>query len=472
MRHLSIQTKLLLSFVAVLLGAIVVSVIYYWYAYPRVRIELDEARRVERISALMEDHYIQNQTINGVGEALIRRLGSISGPPVPSQDNALPPTSVPIMLEGLEMIGADGTALIPFENYLIGDLVDEQFIEDAHAVRVEGEIIGYIVQESQDDFQLSYFSRASFIATVQVLSIAALLTIIVATGIAYILSRRLAQPIIALTQSTEQMAQGDLSISVPAESEDELGALTRSFNQMSADLDVAFENRKRMTAEIAHDLGNPLQVVYGYVEAMEDGILELTPERFETVVVELERLKLMIDDLNLLAQADAKTLQLEIGAVDVAQLLTHMQESYTPLAQADSVEINIEQTSSSQPLFVKADQARLIQVLGNLLSNALRYTPTGGNISLRATTRDDTVTLAVRDSGRGIEPEHLPYIFEQFYQIDEDDLDAEKGKMGLGLAICKALIEAMDGRISVRSNEGFQGTEFQVVLPVGSDGND
>ncbi|MEM9775591.1 MAG: HAMP domain-containing protein, partial [Chloroflexota bacterium] len=406
MRYLSIQTKLLLSFFVVFFGAIVVSVVYFWLAYPGVRVELDEAQRVERISALMEDYYIQNGEIDGVGENLIRRLGRISGPPSSS-------TGVPVMLEGLEMIGADGAALLPFESYQIGDFVDEKFVEDSHVVRVEGEIIGYIGREPiADDIQLSYFGRASLVATVQVLSIAALLTIILTTSIAYFLSRRLAQPILALTQSTEQMAQGDLSISVPVESTDELGELTRSFNQMSADLDVAFENRKRMTAEIAHDLGNPLQVVYGYVEAMEDGLMELTPERFETVVVELERLKLMIDDLNLLAQADAKTLQLEIGAVDVSKLLTHMQESYTPLAQSDSIEIKIEQAFSGKSLFVQADRARLIQVLGNLLSNALRYTPTDGTILLSATATDDRVTLAVRDSGRGIEPEHLPYIFE------------------------------------------------------------
>ncbi|MEM9778255.1 MAG: HAMP domain-containing sensor histidine kinase, partial [Chloroflexota bacterium] len=180
---------------------------------------------------------------------------------------------------------------------------------------------------------------------------------------------------------------------------------------------------------------------------------------------ELERLKLMIDDLNLLAQADAKTLKLEISRVDVGQLLNHMQESYTPLAQSDSIEIKIGQVFSGKSLFVQADRARLIQVLGNLLSNALRYTPTDGNIFLSATATDDRVTLAVRDSGRGIDTEHLPYIFEQFYQIDEQHLNAEKGKMGLGLAICKALVEVMGGTVSVVSNEGFQGTEFQIVLP-------
>ncbi len=169
-----------------------------------------------------------------------------------------------------------------------------------------------------------------------------------------------------------------------------------------------------MTADIAHDLRNPLTVIGGYVESMRDGVLEPTPERWDAVQAEVKHLERLVDDLRTLSQAEAGELGLNREPVAPAQLLEQMQRSYGPLAAKQAIALRLDVQPDLPTVTIDPD--RMAQVLGNLISNSLRYTPAQGEIVLAAQREDASVILSVRDNGQGIAPDALPSIFDRFYR--------------------------------------------------------
>jgi len=203
-------------------------------------------------------------------------------------------------------------------------------------------------------------------------------------------------------------------------------------------------------------------VISGYVETMQDGSLPLTPERMGIISTEIEQIRRLVNDLGVLAETDANALSLQLHPLDPRGLLERITRFYTPLAEAQQVELHLD-APSDLPL-IHVDEERMVQVLGNLLNNALRYTPAGGSILLFAQEVDEQLFIVVRDSGNGIAAENLPFIFDRFYRADPSR-EGNSGKMGLGLAISKALVEAQGGRILVESDGINQGTSFTIVFP-------
>jgi signal transduction histidine kinase len=245
--------------------------------------------------------------------------------------------------------------------------------------------------------------------------------------------------------------------------QEELGELAAAFNQMSADLARANKLRRQMTANIAHDLRTPLSVIAGYTEALRDGVLQPLPETFQTLHQEAEHLSLLVKDLRTLSLADAGELKLTRQLVHPHELLERMAAAYLPKAQ--ELEVTLQVTAQANVPPVNVDPERMVQVLGNLVSNALRYTPAGGQISLAAAQRGNNVLLTVQDNGVGIAPDELPRIFDRFYRGDEAR-QASEGESGLGLAIAKSLVELHGGTITVESALG-EGATFTIFLPVG-----
>ncbi len=205
-----------------------------------------------------------------------------------------------------------------------------------------------------------------------------------------------------------------------------------------------------------------LSVITGYTEALRDGVLPPTPETFQTIHREAEHLNRLIEDLRTLSPADAGELRLTCQLVSPRDLLERTAAAHLP--QARQLEISLRVTAEANLPLVNVDPERMAQVLGNLVSNALRYTPAGGEISLVATQQGNRVLLTVQDNGVGIAPDKLPYIFDRFYRGDEAR-QASEGESGLGLAIAKSLVELHGGAISVESTLG-EGTTFVISLPV------
>lgn len=284
----------------------------------------------------------------------------------------------------------------------------------------------------------------------------------VALVLAVLVARRTTQPVRTLTKATQALARGQLGQEVPIRTHDELGTLTKAFNQMSTDLAQAHALREQMTADIAHDLRSPLTVLSGYLEALRDGDLAPTPERFATLYAEVQHLNRLVEDLRTLSLADAGTLSLQRRALDPRGLLEQVRAAFAPQAAARAITLVLE---AHRPLpSVTADPDRLAQVLGNLVSNALRHTPQGGQITLGAQKRPSQLELSVADTGTGIAPEALPHLFDRFYRTDRARR-RDAGGSGLGLAIAKSLVEAHGGTIRVSSTLGI-GTTFTLRLPL------
>jgi two-component system OmpR family sensor kinase/two-component system sensor histidine kinase BaeS len=259
------------------------------------------------------------------------------------------------------------------------------------------------------------------------------------------------------------VAAGDLSVRVPVRYHGEVRELAAAFNAMAEDLARADALRRNLTADVAHELRTPLSVIRGKLEGVLDGVYPATPEHLEPVLEETELLTHLVEDLRLLALAEAGQLPLEKRPMDVGDLLRDAQVNFGPQASDRGVTLALK-LPSELPTVV-ADWRRVAQVLGNLLTNALRHTPQGGCVTLSATADEGMVEVTVADTGMGIPPEDLPYIFERFWR-GEKSRSRAGGETGLGLAIARQLVEMHGGTIDVESTPG-KGSKFQFTLPAG-----
>jgi signal transduction histidine kinase len=263
-----------------------------------------------------------------------------------------------------------------------------------------------------------------------------------------------------LTAATQLLAKGKLGHKVKVRSHDELGTLANSFNLMSTELERSNDLRRQMTADIAHDLRTPLSVIMGYTEALSDGKLEGSPEMFAIMHTESQHLSHLIDDLKTLSLADAGELPLTRQPASPINLLKRTAAAHQVTAEKQSITIRVEAASDLPDIMI--DVERMVQVMGNLVGNALRYTPPGGEIVLSADSQNRQVRIHVADNGLGIAPEDLPYIFERSFRSDKARV--QNGETGLGLAIAKSLVEAHGGTISVESKLN-EGTTFTIAVP-------
>jgi signal transduction histidine kinase len=276
-----------------------------------------------------------------------------------------------------------------------------------------------------------------------------------------ILARSLTRTLRELTVATQKVAKGDLEQQVPIRSSDELGELAASFNQMSADLTKSRDLRRQMTADIAHELRTPLTVVLGHTEALSEGELPPDAETFEIIYDETKRLNRLVEDLRTLSLSDAGELHLNMQNISAAELLDRGAAARKP--EAINKDIKIRTVSAPDLPEVIVDPDRMIQVLVNLLDNALRYTPAGGTITLSANRISGGVAITVKDTGPGIPQEDIKHVFERFYRGDKSR-QREEGGTGLGLAITRSLVESQGGRILVESQPG-EGAAFIIELP-------
>lgn len=278
----------------------------------------------------------------------------------------------------------------------------------------------------------------------------------------------LVRPIRQLKAATQSIARGDLTQRVQAASKDELGELAASFNSMAADLQKAERVRRDMTADIAHELRNPIAVLQANIEAVIDGVLPPTDENLQPLLDQTRLLTRLVDDLRTLALADSGQLSLHLVPTDPVALLRSVLARFAPHAEAKKISLRSDLPDGLPTLTI--DPERIAQVLGNLIGNAIRHTSEGGRVACRLTSdvtrhvrfAPSRVTFTVSDSGSGIPAESLPHIFERFHRADKSRARAEGGT-GLGLAIAKQLVELHGGKIWATSEEG-RGTEVSFTL--------
>jgi two-component system OmpR family sensor kinase/two-component system sensor histidine kinase BaeS len=282
-------------------------------------------------------------------------------------------------------------------------------------------------------------------------------------GLATVFAGRISTPLRRITDAAQRLSAGDMQVRVPRHMVREIDELSGTFNRMAEALVQADEQRRQLTADVAHELRTPLSIIKGRLEGIQDGIYRADDAQISGLLDEVALLERLIEDLRLLALADAGQLPIFPEPVDAARLLADTCRSFTHQAEERGVQLCVE---VHEPLpECNADPQRIAQVFGNLVSNALRYTPAGGSVTLYACAQEDgsAIAFAVSDTGKGIAPDELPHIFDRFWRADRSRTRSSGGA-GLGLAITRRIVEAHGGRIWAESEPG-RGTTVHFVLP-------
>lgn len=290
--------------------------------------------------------------------------------------------------------------------------------------------------------------------------------IVVAILLSWQTSRQITSPLRRLTAAAGKIAGGDLSQRVDTKGGSEIETLARAFNHMSDSLARNEEVRRRLVADIVHELRTPLAILQANIEAMQDSVVESTPERLKTLHEETKLLTRLVTDLRDLSLAEAGQLPLDLGPVDLVAIVRRTVEAVRPLAESRSIRI-AEELPEGDAL-VRADAGRLEQMLRNLLDNALRYSGAGGEVTVAVQAQPAagggslTRSVAVRDKGPGISENDLRHVFDRFYRVDPSR-SRDTGGSGIGLSLVKQLAEAQGGRVWARSEPG-KGSEFGFAL--------
>jgi len=275
------------------------------------------------------------------------------------------------------------------------------------------------------------------------------------------LSRTVTGPLGRLLTAIEFVEKGDQTARVEYKSNDEFGRVGQAFNQMTEKLFQTEQARQHLVADIAHELRTPLTIMQGQLELIQQGVIEGNQQTILSILDEVMRLSGLVEDLRQLALAEVGALPMEMASIDLVNLMRRILDIFQ--FEADENAIDLHFTSDNEEVIAVIDKRRITQVFVNLLGNSLRHTPHGGKVSVRLQTEIQGLTITVEDSGSGIAPEHIPYVFNRFYRVNEDR-SRETGGMGIGLAIAKEFVEAHGGRIEIQSTVGT-GTTFCVKIP-------
>ncbi len=297
----------------------------------------------------------------------------------------------------------------------------------------------------------------SVAALVERLAIAGLLGLLVAGLFGWYLSRRIVRPVLQLSYAADEVAGGNYAVAVPKNAPGELGHLSERFGEMTERLAEVEVMERNFLMSVSHELRTPLTAIRGHVAALLEGVVvdpELRQSSLETVELETHRLERLVGDILDLAKLDTHRFTVMTEEVDMSNLLDQAFERYRDEAQRRNIDYR--QDVRDQPVII-SDGDRVLQVVGNLLSNAFRATPDGGRVSLGLAQRNGTVHVAVEDSGPGIRPEARERLFRPF-------VSELGGGTGLGLAIAKEISAALGGRIELESEVG-RGSKFELVLP-------
>lgn len=444
----SITVKLLLAFLVVsMLSVVLIVLSARWMTEREFRSYLFDQNLNSVISAL-EDYYSKTGTWDGVENALL----------VPGE----PPH--PRGIEGgrwfFTLVDNSNHVVLAGPGDQIGEILPQADIESGLPIKVYESTVGIMVTR-RPTVRVNPAETAFLDRIKQIYLLSAIGVIALALLLAFLLSRTLTRPIRELIVATRAISAGELEQSVPVRSRDELGELAASFNQMNAELVRSLNLRRQMTADIAHELRTPISVILGHADAIHDGVLPPSQEVFDIIREEAARLESLVEDLRILTLADAGELRIERQAVAPAKLLEDMRAIHERRAEQRNVSLTVQAASGLPEIAV--DPGRMMQVLSNLLDNALRYTPEGGNIMLSAQVVAEMLEIRVQDSGPGIAEGELDHVFERFYRSDPSR-HRDAGGSGLGLAIARSIVEKHNGRIWAESKAG-DGTTIIIHLP-------
>lgn len=368
----------------------------------------------------------------------------------------------------LALADAEGRILADPGGLITGTTLSARRRAEALPIVVAGRPVGYLLVGAPGAAALPPAAQRFLSALNGTFWMAGLLAGGLGLVLGLLFARSLAAPLSRLATGARRIAAGQFSERVPVEGPDELRTVATAFNAMAASLEAGEAERRQMVADIAHELRTPLTVIQGNLRAILDDVYPLSKAEVATIYEASQGLRRLVDDLRELSLAEAGRLELRLQPVALGPLLAREAALFAELAASQGMALHCDAPSDLPEAL--ADPERLAQVLHNLLSNALRHTPAGGNVMLRAELEREAnrpatrLLVAVEDSGTGIAPEDLPHVFDRFYRADQGRARAAGGS-GLGLAIARQLVQLQGGTIGVVSTPG-QGSRFWFTLPV------
>jgi signal transduction histidine kinase/arylsulfatase A-like enzyme len=401
------------------------------------------ALRVERVLARQ---YQRNQSWAGA-ESVVQLVADLSG-------------------QQVVLANSSGQVVADSQNRLVGQWVQPHLFGEPLIITHREQPVGSVYLDPLRPTNRVDNRGQTFLSLVDhYLLWAVAVGILAALILSLLLARWLAAPLEALTRAARRMERGDLSQAIDVRIGGEVGALATAFNKTAQSLARVEGLRKQMVADIAHELRTPLTNIRGYLEGIQDGVVQPNAETLSILEHELAQLTRLVDDLQDLALVESGQLTLTRRATDLRDLVGRELRILRPQAEAHGVRL-VEELPAGLPL-ISADAGRLGQAIRNVLRNALLHTSQAGSITASATKEDGSVLVRIRDTGCGIAPEHLPHIFERFYRGDSARPRHGQGGHGLGLTICRELVQAHGGQVSAESTLGH-GSLFTIRLPLRS----
>jgi histidine kinase len=339
----------------------------------------------------------------------------------------------------------------------------ERHIVSMNAIMTNGSMTSNNQQMVSELF--SQYKKAVF----EAVTYATLAALVAAVLASFFISRQVVTPTLRMMSLSHRIAEGEyeerLSLpgGQPADQIDELGQLALSFNQMADKLEKTETMRRELIGDVTHELRTPLTAVKGYLEGLMDGVLPADPETYQQIHSEIDRLQRLVNDLQELSQVEAGAFQLQLTPVSPASLIERIQSTLGRQFKDKNIQLEISVEPNLPNVLV--DRDRIIQVLTNLVGNALQYTPSGGKVTLLVRRERSEVLFSAKDSGIGISAEQIPFIFNRFYRTDKSRTRASGGS-GIGLTIAKALVQAHQGKIWAESNGEGKGSTFLFLIPL------
>ncbi|GMK41443.1 hypothetical protein PCCS19_44990 [Paenibacillus sp. CCS19] len=297
-------------------------------------------------------------------------------------------------------------------------------------------------------------------ALVQSVIWTAILGIVLAIVISLFVAQRITAPLIQMKSVAERMAKGELTSRTAVNGKDELADLGHSLNHLAEQLVLQQQLRKTMTADAAHELRTPLATLKSHMEAMIEGVWEPTPKRLESCFEEIERLRFLVGDLEQLTEVESPNFKLILNEENIHSLVRHHIRANQAAFEKKGVALSFQDQGQVQ---ASIDKMRFGQIVVNLLSNALKFTPAGGRVTVAVTEKHHMVSVSISDTGIGMDNKELAFVFERFYRADKSR-DRKSGGSGIGLTIVKKLVEAHKGNIEIHSETGI-GTKVEFHFP-------
>jgi two-component system, OmpR family, sensor histidine kinase BaeS len=329
-------------------------------------------------------------------------------------------------------------------------------------LRNRGHVVGYLGMRPRkrltDTHQLLFVKQQKL-----AMAMIAGMMLLISAAISLPMANRLVLPIRRLAASMHRLACGEFHTRVAVGPQDELGQLARDFNTLALSLEKTEQARRRWMADISHELRTPLSILRGEIEAIQDGVRQAAPETMRSLHVEVLHLTRLVDDLYQISLYDIGALSYRKTDLNLRAMLTHALDSFRPEFAQKGIRLQAELSSDGDfPVF--ADPGRLHQLFDNLLDNSLKYTDAGGELSVRLQRRGNLASIELADSAPGVPPEDLDKLFDRLYRV-ESSRNRALGGAGLGLAICKNIVEAHEGNIAALPSPAG-GVLISIELPL------